>query len=103
MGTVIQLTPSGSDFHMEVAARLRIGISALGLKSKDVARDVGMVPSAFSKRTRGAIVMDVAEIDRIARATGLNRDWLFTGQGPMFSPDGRWRARRDSNSQPSDP
>lgn len=84
---------------MEVAARLRIGISALGLKSKDVAKAIGMVPSAFSKRARGTIVLDLAETDRIATATGLSRDWLLTGTGPMFGPSGgeQLRTRRDSS------
>lgn len=103
MSTVIELNPTGADFHMEVASRLRIGLSALGLKSKDVAQAIGMVPSAFSKRTRGVIVMNVAEVDQIATATGLSRSWLLTGEGPMLSPGGGGllRARRDSNSQPS--
>ncbi|AEL19987.1 immunity repressor [Mycobacterium phage Philonius] len=99
--TVIELNPSGADFHQEVASRLRIGLSATGAKSKDVAKAVGMAPSAFSKRVRGAQVLDVAEVDQIAAATGLSRDWLFTGQGPMFNPDG-WCPQLGSNQRPAD-
>ncbi|QKY79209.1 immunity repressor [Mycobacterium phage Raymond7] len=99
--TVIELNATGADFHQEVASRLRIGLSVLGVKNKDVAKAVGMVPSAFSKRVRGTLVLDVAEVDRIATATGINRDWLFTGNGPMFNPDG-WCPHQGSNLGPAD-
>ncbi len=87
MSTVIELNPGGADFYLEVASRLRIGLSARGVKNKDVAEAVGMVPSAFSKRVRGSLVMDLDEIDRISAAVGLNRNWLLTGSGPMLDPE----------------
>ncbi|AGI12985.1 immunity repressor [Mycobacterium phage Butters] len=99
--TVIELNPAGADFHQEVASRLRIALSASGAKSKDVAKAVGMAPSAFSKRVRGALVLDVAEVDQIATVTGISRDWLFTGNGPMFNPDG-WCPQQGSNLRPAD-
>ena len=99
MSTVIELNPTGEDFHLEVASRLRIALSVRGLKNKDVAAEVGMVPSAFSKRARGALVMNVSEVDRIAAAIGINRDWLLTGSGPMFDPR---CPQQGSNLRPAD-
>ncbi|WP_160145478.1 XRE family transcriptional regulator [Arthrobacter sp. SLBN-53] len=87
MSTVIELTPDGSAFHLQVAGRLRIGLSARGIKKGDVAKFIGMTPSSFSKRLHGHLVMDLCEIEQIASATGMVRDWLLTGSGPMLDPE----------------
>ena len=87
MSTVIELNPEGSAFYLEVASRLRIGISARGIKKADVAAVIGMTPSSFSKRLNGHLVMDLNEIDQIADVTGITRAWLLTGSGPMLDPE----------------
>ena len=87
MSTVIQLNPGGAAFHLEVASRLRIGLSVRGIKRNVVAKAIGMTASSFSKRLRGHLVMDLGEVDEIAEVTGICRDWLLTGSGPMLDPE----------------
>jgi hypothetical protein len=87
MSTVIELTPDGSSFHMQVAGRLRIGLSARAIKKGDVAKFIGMTPGSFSKRLHGHLIMDLDEVAQIAAASGIMRDWLLTGTGPMLDPE----------------
>lgn len=101
MSTVIELTPSGDAFHLEVAQRLRIGLEARGIKKGDVAAAIGMTPASFSKRLHGHLVIDLDEIHQIAAATGINRDWLLTGTGPMLDPDGGNGARPEVFETPT--
>lgn len=100
MSTAIRLRPEGS-FRAEVASRLRQGIVVRNLKKQDIADRIGMNQASFSKRVNARLPIDVDEADVICAAIGLRRDWLLTGNGSMLDPE--WCARRDSNSQPSDP
>lgn len=101
MSTVTQLHPRGPSFRAEVAARLRQGIVVRNLKKRDIADYIGMNQASFSKRVNARLPIDVDEADLISSAIGVERRWLLTGEGPMLDPE--WCARRDSNSQPSDP
>lgn len=84
MATVLEL-PTG--FRREVAGRLRQALAARNIKKSDVAKAIGMNLTSFSKRVNGHLPIDVDEADQIAAASGINRAWLLTGQGPMFNPD----------------
>lgn len=84
MATVLEL-PTG--FRREVAGRLRQALAARNIKKGDVAKAIGMNLTSFSKRVNGHLPIDVDEADQIAAASGINRAWLLTGQGPMFDPD----------------
>lgn len=87
MSTAIELTSDGSDFYLEVARRVGIGLTVRGIKKADLAKVMGMTPSSLSKRLRGHLVMDLDEIAQIALIVGLDRDWLLTGGGPMLDPE----------------
>ncbi|WP_409429493.1 helix-turn-helix domain-containing protein [Mycobacterium sp. SMC-11] len=100
MSVVVDLVPQGT-FRAEVAARLRQAIAARNIKKSDVAAWVEMNVTSFSKRLNGHLPMDLDEIDSIADAAGILRDWLLTGAGPMLDPD--WRCpQQGSNLRPAD-
>lgn len=84
--TVIDLPTRGA-FHEEVAARLRVGIAARNIKKSDIAEAIGMNLASFSRRVNGKYPMDLDEADAICAASGINRAWLLTGEGPMLDPD----------------
>ncbi|UVF60386.1 immunity repressor [Gordonia phage Meyran] len=99
MTTVIDLPRRGT-FRDEVATRLRLGIATRNLKKSDVAKWIGMNLASFSKRVNGRLAIDLDEIDSISSATGINRAWLLTGEGPMLDPD--WCPHQGSNLGPAD-
>lgn len=100
MSTVIELSPTGDAFHLVVARRIRIGLTACGAKKADVAAAIGMTPASLSKRLHGHLVIDLDEVAHIAAVTGISRDWLLTGNGPMLDPD--WCPQQGSNLRPAD-
>ena len=99
MSTVIEL-PQNSSYRAQVAQRLRLAIAARGYRKSDVARGIGMNQASFSRRLNAKITLSLDEVDQLAIATGINRDWLLTGTGPMFDPD--WCPQQGSNLRPAD-
>ncbi len=100
MSVVVELSPRGT-FRSEVAARLRQAIAARNIKKSDVAAWVEMNITSFSKRLNGHLPLDVDEIDTIADAAGIERNWLLTGAGPMLDP-GWLCPQQGSNLRPAD-
>jgi len=92
------------------ARRLRGRFAELRISASAVAREIGMTQAAMSRRMIGKTEFTLTELDQICEATGISFEYIVLGQSRENprpdGPDGGihiLRARRDSNSQPSDP
>jgi transcriptional regulator with XRE-family HTH domain len=91
------------------ARRLRGKFAELRISASAVAREIGMTQAAISRRMLGKTEFTLTEIDAICEATGISYEYVVLGRDSKNphpgGPDGgihNLRARRDSNSQPSD-
>jgi hypothetical protein len=83
-----------------ITRRLRGVLAEEMVPHIEVGRRIGMTQAAFARRMLGSTPFDVDEIIAVARVTGLRLDWIMTGEGDAFGPDGC--AIRDSNPEPAD-
>lgn len=104
------------DYHPDetrseaVARRLRGELAQLHISASEAARRLGFTQAFLSRRLTGRVPFHVDELELICTTLGLSFVYITSGiralpDGPP-APDGgdkvNWRARRDSNSQPSD-
>jgi transcriptional regulator with XRE-family HTH domain len=65
--------------------RIAWAIEQSGRRLEDIAADVGCTHATLSQWQRGHTNMDHAKVGYLiafARTTGVNLDWLLTGNGP---------------------
>lgn len=78
-----------------------------GMGLREFAEHIGVSPDTLTSAERDRRKVRSITINAYALASGVDRYWLETGETPAGpEPDGGLdveRARRDSNSQPSDP
>lgn len=87
--------------------RFRKARSLTGLTVQEFAGRIGISPKSVNNYEGDKVEPRAIVLNAWALATGVDRQWLETGETPAGpEPDGGLdveRARRDSNSQPSDP
>lgn len=78
-----------------------------GLSTRDFAARIGVSHGTITNAENDRRTVRPITLNAWALVTGVPRQWLETGEAPAGpKPDGGLtdlRARRDSNSQPSDP
>lgn len=101
-----------TDIGAVVAAELRVLMARYHVTQAALADLIGVSQSQMSKRMKGKIPIDIFELEKLADFFEVSVADLVGGQQkprPDGGPDGgsrvvqMERARRDSNSQPSDP
>ncbi|QZA80258.1 helix-turn-helix domain-containing protein [Deefgea piscis] len=71
---------------MNLSTRLKQALSASSLKQKDLAKRIGVTPSAITQWKTGNIKqLEASNLLNIARELGINPEWLATGKGEMSS------------------
>nr|WP_280381068.1 helix-turn-helix transcriptional regulator [Nocardia wallacei] len=79
----------------------------VGITQSELADRLGVTTSTVQRAEAGQTKPRRTTLMAWSMATGVNLHWLETGETPApDGPDGgivTLRARRDSNSQPSDP
>jgi len=73
------------DIKKEIGRRFRVFRKAIGKKQIQLAREIGVSPSAISFIERGTSFPKINYIDFLHRNYRLNIDWLLGGEVPMFS------------------
>ncbi len=73
---------------MGIGARLKEARVELGLTQTDIAKTVGINPSAINQIERGSTNPSLSTIESISSAYKINADWLLTGRGEMFVGSG---------------
>lgn len=92
-----------------VARRLRGQLAERRISGLQLAKLTGLGRGTIDRRLRAETAMNTDELELIERVTGISAVYLLTGQRENPHPEGpdggihNLRARRDSNSQPSDP
>ncbi|MGW0052090.1 helix-turn-helix transcriptional regulator [Nocardia nova] len=92
--------------EITLAHRLRIARETAGLDQGQLAELMGVSRNSVGNAESGKHTPRKILINAWALATGVPAYWLETGNPHPGGPDGgifTMRARRDSNSQPSDP
>ena len=69
----------------EIGQRFRVFRRAIGKKQIQLAREIGVSPSAISFNEKGTSFPKINYIDFLHRNYRLNIDWLLGGKVPMFS------------------
>lgn len=95
---------AGAVPDFDIHDRLRKAREYSGLDQTQLADRMGVSRGTVSNAERGQRAVRTIVVRAWALATGVDRAWLETGKAP--DPDGpgaQWRAREDSNPQPSDP
>lgn len=74
----------------DLQSRVRAAIRAAALSQRELARRIGMDPTALSKALRGTRRLHDDEIAAIAKACGVSPGYLREGTGPapVFPPEG---------------
>ena len=106
--STIQTFPQPDDASAVVATNIRMLLARDQKPQAQLAVVLGITQSQLSKRLRGVILFDLEELVKVADYFRVSVGNLFgesTNRHPDGGPDGGidLRARRDSNSQPSDP
>lgn len=107
---MIELFPTGEHADDTVRRTVDALIKGRGYHRDEVAEAAGISRSAFYRKMSGRgdkNTFSAGEVASLAAVLGVSVAQLFDGLGGTFVPppnggDGL-RARRDSNSQPSDP
>lgn len=106
----LDIAPGGRDdegLAEQVVTRLWGILAQMRISHAQLARAIDWKPNSLSRRMTGKKAFDLAEIDQICNALGIDRDELLTGQrGPRY-PGGNeglnaQLPRLDSNQQPFD-
>ncbi len=71
-----------------LGARLREARTELGITQTDIAKRIGVNPSAINQIERGSTRPSLATIESVSEAYKINADWLLTGRGEMFVGSG---------------
>jgi transcriptional regulator with XRE-family HTH domain len=83
--------------------RLRMAMERSGLDQSEWAEYLGVNRTTITRWTHDKGPVARGHLIAISLRTGVPIEWIETGTGPQTSnPGGGQRARRDSNSQPSD-
>ncbi|QOX80850.1 helix-turn-helix transcriptional regulator (plasmid) [Trichlorobacter lovleyi] len=69
----------------DLVVRARRAIKSTGVKQKDFAAKLDVCPAHLSAVLNGHETLTAKTIDLIALHTGVNRDWILTGEGDMFA------------------
>lgn len=97
--TAHHLPASGlSPLQLTVAANLRAITASRKITQRELCEWLHCSVSAVSKKYNGVAPISVHEIEVLADRLGVSPTRFMD---PVDHPD--WRARRESNSQPSDP
>lgn len=72
----------------EIGVRLKEARKELGLTQTDIAKRVGVNPSAINQIERGSTNPSLSTIESVSTAYKINADWLLTGRGEMFVGSG---------------
>ena len=95
---------SSDRYKIEVGARLRMAIEALGLTFAHVARELDESPSKLGNWMRGANFPDPWFVRRFCDRYGVTTDWLYRGQVSGVASgvaDALWRALEASQAEPA--
>lgn len=83
--------------------RLRMAMERSDLDQSRWAEYLGVNRNTITRWTHDKSPVARGHLVAISLRTGVPIEWIETGRGPESTdPDGGQRARRDSNSQPSD-
>lgn len=85
-----------------VGDRLRKARESVEFEQAELAEAIGVSRATVSNYEGGRVAPRKIMLNAWALATGVPVEWLRSGVVPS-NPDDDERARRDSNSQPSDP
>lgn len=88
-----------SELNRRVSENLTTMLFRMGWQQKDLAPALGITPTTIGRKLKGRNDWTIPEIERAAPTLYLSVGELLT-ELPDWE---EWRARRDSNSQPSDP
>ncbi len=80
-----------------MAKHARGALAEARVNASELSRRYGGAVSYWTRRLNGELVMNIADVERIAQAARVHPAVLVGGQ----APDG-WLPRRDSNLEPSD-
>ncbi len=72
----------------EIVERIRSLMTSRGQTANAFAVQVGINPSNFSKKLKEAMKITKADIDRICESIGVNREWLVSGDGEVYTEEG---------------
>ncbi|HWA67244.1 MAG TPA: helix-turn-helix transcriptional regulator [Mycobacteriales bacterium] len=87
-----------------IGDRLRKARETTNLDRQAFATDLGIARNTLTKYETGDRLPPRPLLIAWCVRTGVSMTWVMTGNAADPSPDGDgWRARRDSNPQPSDP
>jgi len=75
-----------------ISERLQQLIERLGWSQERLANEIVTSPSTVSRWLSGKMPPSKTSLRRIAGATGVNQEWLLTGQGQMLVPPAGNRA-----------
>lgn len=103
--TTLPLVPTDPEsLNQKVADELNALRGRYGRSQADLAEVIQVTQSQMSKRLKGRVPFTLDDIERFAEYFGITASQLL-GYAEAPRPDGpggSLRARRDSNSQPSD-
>lgn len=68
-----------------MTGRIELACASAGLSRADVARELGMSPSAVSQKFNGVIRFTLSDVTKIAEATHVSMDYL-TGRSDVAAP-----------------
>lgn len=100
------LTQGGRIPEWTLGDRLRKAREEAGLEQQELAQMIGVARNTVSNAEKGKVNPRQIVLNQWSLATGVPLQWLQNGETPTGGPGGgnfNMRARRDSNSQPSDP
>lgn len=92
--------------EFDKADRLKKAVGVSNIPVLEMAEYLGVRPETLSRYLNGKADAPLAIVRLIALRTGVPVNWIMTGDDSPNGPNGdggAWCARRDSNSQPSDP
>ncbi|EPG4009885.1 helix-turn-helix domain-containing protein [Providencia stuartii] len=82
--TTKEYAPSKTEINTQTsfAARLRLALAHSGMTQADLAKQIGVSQSTISQVVNGK-VSGVCRTSVIAKALGIDRNWLVYGEGEM--------------------
>lgn len=83
-----------------IARRLRGFLAEEQIPAIRLASALGLTQSKLARRMTGQVAFSIDELDAICDALGIRFEWLTTGVGPVYDPDGgaSCRDRTDDRS-----
>ncbi|WPH57924.1 immunity repressor [Gordonia phage RayTheFireFly] len=72
----------------QIARRLRGFLAEEQVPAIRLAQELGLTQSKLARRMTGNVAFSIDELDTISRVLGIRFEWLTTGVGPAFDPEG---------------